>query len=202
MHYVFFDTGIEYQATKDHLKYLEKKYNINIEIYRAPKPVPLGCHLYGLPFISKQVSENIERLQRHNFKFEDKSFEQLLREYPKCKSALKWWCNTHENQKNNHPSKFDINYNKYLKEFMIKNPPDFKISQKCCKGAKKDNAHKILKELNIDLNCVGIRKAEGCILHLISLVLILEMKNIVMKILDLYFGSQIKTKKNMIKFSV
>lgn len=161
MHYVFFDTGIEYQATKDHLVYLEKKYNIKIEIYRAPKPVPLGCHLYGLPFISKQVSENIERLQRHNFKFEDKSFEQLLREYPKCKSALKWWCNTHENQKNNHPSKFDINYNKYLKEFMIKNPPDFKISQKCCKGAKKDNAHKILKELNIDLNCVGIRKAEG-----------------------------------------
>ena len=26
--YVWFDTGLEYQATKDHLKYLENKYNI------------------------------------------------------------------------------------------------------------------------------------------------------------------------------
>lgn len=26
--YVFFDTGLEYQATKEHLKYLEDKYGI------------------------------------------------------------------------------------------------------------------------------------------------------------------------------
>ena len=25
--YVFFDTGLEYQATKDHIKFLEEKYN-------------------------------------------------------------------------------------------------------------------------------------------------------------------------------
>lgn len=30
IHYVFFDTGLEYQATKDHLDYLENKYNIKI----------------------------------------------------------------------------------------------------------------------------------------------------------------------------
>lgn len=29
--YVWFDTGLEYQATKDHLDYLEQKYNIKIE---------------------------------------------------------------------------------------------------------------------------------------------------------------------------
>ena len=29
--YVWFDTGLEYQATKDHLEYLEGKYNITIE---------------------------------------------------------------------------------------------------------------------------------------------------------------------------
>lgn len=28
--YVWFNTGLEYQATKDHLKYLENKYNIKI----------------------------------------------------------------------------------------------------------------------------------------------------------------------------
>ena len=30
VHYVWFDTGIEYQATKDHLKYLEERYDITI----------------------------------------------------------------------------------------------------------------------------------------------------------------------------
>ena len=29
--YVWFDTGIEYQATKEHLKYLEEHYGITIE---------------------------------------------------------------------------------------------------------------------------------------------------------------------------
>lgn len=31
VHYVWFDTGIEYQATKEHLKYLEKHYGITVE---------------------------------------------------------------------------------------------------------------------------------------------------------------------------
>lgn len=31
VHYVWFDTGIEYQATKEHLKYLESHYGITIE---------------------------------------------------------------------------------------------------------------------------------------------------------------------------
>lgn len=159
--FVFFDTGIEYQATKEHLQVLESKYNITIERHRAIKPVPLGCKKYGLPFLSKQVSENIDRLQRNGFKWEDKDFETLLKEYPKCRSALKWWCNKHEKRKNGKPSSFDISYNSYLKEFMIANPPTFRISQKCCQGAKKDNAHKLLKEFDADLNVVGIRKAEG-----------------------------------------
>lgn len=31
VHYVWFDTGLEYQATKEHLKYLEDHYGITIE---------------------------------------------------------------------------------------------------------------------------------------------------------------------------
>lgn len=158
--FVFFDTGIEYQATKEHLDYLESKYNIKIERMRALKPVPLGCKQYGLPFLSKYASEMIERLQKHNFEFKDEPYEILIEKYPKCKIALKWWCNGHET-KNGRTSRFNIDYNKHLKEFMVLNPPTFKISNKCCKGAKKDNAHKILKDRKIDLNCVGIRKAEG-----------------------------------------
>lgn len=91
--YVWFDTGLEYQATKDHLDELEKKYDITIKRIRAKKPIPVSCKVNGEPFISKKVSDYIERLQRHNFKWEDKPFEELMKEYPSCKVALRWWCN-------------------------------------------------------------------------------------------------------------
>ena len=153
--YVWFDTGLEYQATKDHLKYLENKYHIKIIPYKAIKPIPTTCRQYGQPFLSKQVSEMIRRLQSHNFMFEDKSFEELYKEYPRCKSALEWWCNTKPSKAHN------INQNKWLKEFLIENPPTFQISNVCCKYAKKDVAHKLLKENDYDLQIVGVRKAEG-----------------------------------------
>ena len=66
--YVFFDTGLEYQATKDHLDYLEDKYNIRIDREKAIKSVPLSCKQYGQPFLSKFASEMINRLQSHNGK--------------------------------------------------------------------------------------------------------------------------------------
>ena len=160
-HFVWFNTGIEYQATQDHLKQLEAKYGITIERHRAIKPVPLGCKKHGQPFLSKQVSENIDRLQRHGFKWEDEDFETLYKRYPKCRASLKWWCNEHGAKNNGNASNFDIAYNSYLKEFMIANPPTFRISQKCCYGAKKDNSHKLLKEYGADLNVIGVRKAEG-----------------------------------------
>ncbi|WP_338609559.1 phosphoadenosine phosphosulfate reductase family protein [Clostridium baratii] len=154
--FVFFDTGLEYQATKDHLKELENKYSIKIVWIKAKKPIPITCREYGQPFVSKQVSEWIERLQRHNFRWEDKSFDDLYKEYPKCKAALRWWCNDFGEK-----SKFNISYNKGLKEFMIANPPTFKVSPKCCKFAKKKPVHEYIKENNFDLNCYGVRKSEG-----------------------------------------
>ena len=154
--YVWFDTGLEYQATKDHLRYLEKKYGIEIKSYKAIKPIPSTCKQYGQPFLSKQVSEFMRRLQKHNFRWEDKSFEELINEYPNCKSALEWWCGNKGNS-----SKFNITQNKWLKEFIVANPPTFKISNVCCKYAKKDVSHKLLSDFGYDLNIVGIRKAEG-----------------------------------------
>ena len=159
--YVFFNTGLEYQATKEHLKYLEQKYNITIEVINAVKPIPTCCRTYGQPFLSKQVSEWITRLQRHNFKWEDKPFNELLEEYPKCKAALKWWCNEWKKGKDEQESKFNIAYNKYLKEFMVANPPKFRISNKCCYYAKKLVAHNYKIKNEVDLSIVGIRKAEG-----------------------------------------
>ena len=48
--YIWFNTGLEYQAIKDHLKYLEEKYHITIEERRAEKPIPICCAKYGQPF--------------------------------------------------------------------------------------------------------------------------------------------------------
>ena len=157
--YVWCDTGLEYQATKDHLKYLEEKYNIEIMRVRAVKPIPICCREYGQPFVSKRVSDYISRLQKHNFDFAKdgyKSFEELREKYPNAKGALKWFCNSWGEN-----STFNITRNKWLKEFMIANPPTFKISNKCCTYAKKNALEGFLKQYDTDLHMIGVRKAEG-----------------------------------------
>jgi 3'-phosphoadenosine 5'-phosphosulfate sulfotransferase (PAPS reductase)/FAD synthetase len=154
--YVWFDTGLEYQATKEHLKYLEDKYRIEIDTCKPVKSISKCCREYGQPFLSKQVSEFISRLQRHNFQWEDESFDCLVKKYPKCKSALQWWCCSKGSG-----SHFNITQNKYLKEFMIANPPQFKISNKCCYFAKKLVSKHVISDTNCDLSITGIRKAEG-----------------------------------------
>lgn len=154
--YVFFNTGLESQATKDHIKLLEERYGVKIREAKAKKTIPVCVKEYGVPFLSKQVSEFIERLQRHNFKWEDKPFEELIKEYPECKAALRWWCNKFDGK-----GKFNISRNKYLKEFLIAYPPPMKISNKCCKFAKKDVAKAEKEKGKYDLSITGIRKAEG-----------------------------------------
>ena len=154
--FVWFNTGLEYEATKRHLGYLENRYGIKIERVRANYPVPLAVRKFGYPFLAKYVSQCISRLQRHNFDWSGRSFEELYKEYPKCKSALQWWCNRFGEN-----SRYNINTWKYLREFMIENPPTFPISDGCCKGAKKDTAHDFERNTEIDLWVLGIRKAEG-----------------------------------------
>ena len=191
--YVWFDTGIEYQATKDHLKFLEEKYGIKIIREKAIKTIPYTVRKVGQPFVSKWVSENIHRLQSYNFQWEDEDFETLVKRYCKkadpekrksldlqwqqgkkpyhwklvdgewysgCVCSLEWWCNTKE-KSNGKPSRFCIAQNTWLKEFMIQNPPTFPISAICCKYAKKSVSKKFVKDHEIDLVLVGIRKAEG-----------------------------------------
>ena len=157
--YVWFDTGLEYEATKRHIKELELKYGIEIEPYKADVPIPISCKRYGQPFISKKASGYIERLQKHGFQWEDGSFEELYARYPRCKAALRWWCNEW-----GEGSRFNIDHTEYLKEFMMLYPPEsvgIRISPKCCDGAKKNVLHKIINERKYDLNISGIRKFEG-----------------------------------------
>ena len=90
--YFWIDTGLEYSATKEHLDFLEQKYGITIERVKPDKPIPTCVKEYGVPFLSKYVSEQMMRLQAHGFQWEDEPLEVLLQKYPRCKTALQWWC--------------------------------------------------------------------------------------------------------------
>lgn len=158
--YVWFDTGLEYEATKRHLDDLENRYGIKIQKERAIKPIPISCKEYGQPFLSKLVSTYISKLQRVGFKFDDEPFDLLVERYPGCKESLSWWTNRYI-PKNGKPGSFTIARHNYLKEFLIENPPKFKISSECCKYAKKDVSNMLIDKYNVDLMCVGMRKAEG-----------------------------------------
>lgn len=157
--FVFFNTGLEYEATKNQIKYLNEKYGIEIEVVPPVKPIPICVKQYGVPFWSKHTSEMMERLQRHNFNWEDEPLEVLLAKYPKCSSAIHWWCNA--NGVDGRPSPYNISRVRGLKEFIIANPPTFKISNKCCNYAKKLPAKKFLEGSSSDLNCMGVRRSEG-----------------------------------------
>ena len=153
--YVWFDTGLEYQATKDHIKYLEERYGIIIDRERAIKSIPVSCKQYGQPFLSKMISHIINRAQRYGFKFEDVPYEELIGLYPK--SIVRWWCNSFQPAH----SPYNIRRNKWLKEFMILYPPHFMISDRCCDFAKKDVAKQYIEAHDIDCVITGIRRSEG-----------------------------------------
>lgn len=172
--FVFFDTGIEFMATKKHIdQKIAEGYNI-IKI-RAYKPVTLCAKQYGQPFISKYTSEMLERLQKFNFNFKDHgNFEylDLIKIYPKCLSAIRWWSNYYgskydiniKNQtdyKRADKSSFNIARKKYLKEFLIEYGLNFRVSNKCCYYAKKKTSKDFEKDFKPDVLITGIRKAEG-----------------------------------------
>lgn len=155
MKFIWFNTGLEYKATRNHISFLENKYDIQIERIIPEKSIVMSCREYGTPFLNKAVSELIERLQKNGFEWEDDEYENLIKKYPNCMSSLKWWCNNYPDG-----SRFNIAYHKYLKEFMMDNNPEFNISNKCCTYAKKKVYLDYVRENNCDLDCSGVRKAE------------------------------------------
>lgn len=157
--YIWFNTGLELKATKEHLNYLEQKYKIKIERLPAKMTVPTCCRKYGQPFISKFVSSFIEGLQKMDFQWEDLPYIELCKKYKQGGNStyFKWWCNLSKYRSH------CINYNKWLKEFMMKFPPEFPISNKCCTYAKKGPSQDFEKHNGpgTDLKIMGLRKFEG-----------------------------------------
>jgi len=155
--YFFADPGLEYVHTKEHIGFLERKYGIEIQRFRTERPVIPVVRARGIPFLSKRVSEMIYRLQLHNFAWEDSSYDELIKKYPNCSSALMWWTNYY-----GEGSRLNIDWNRGLREFLImKKGPGFKISAKCCVESKERTLSNVTRHLGRGVMVTGVRKSEG-----------------------------------------
>ena len=57
--YVYFNTGLELKATKDHVKNTAQKYGVEISTYRPKVNIIQATRKYGVPFVSKIMSAGL-----------------------------------------------------------------------------------------------------------------------------------------------
>lgn len=138
--YCFFNTGLEMDATKRHIKELEKKYGVEIKEYRPKKNIVLATREHGQPFISKIVSSAMECVQKKGLPLsikeeydnaEDKAAKrQELRErYPKSEIGINFLCCCNSAGEPRPDIQLVVNSSKYLYEYMLATPPH--IQNKC-----------------------------------------------------------------------
>lgn len=168
--YVFFNTGLEMKATKDHVKATAEKYGVEIETVRPKVNIVMASRKYGIPFVSKIMSAGLSEWQKKGVPLavadeyeqaEDKEAKrQELRErYPKCESVLNFLCCCNSKGEPRPNIQLVINSSKYMRDFIGEYPSDFKISADCCTYCKKNVAHQIQK--GYDMVITGERRDEG-----------------------------------------
>lgn len=168
--YVFFNTGLEMKATKDHVREVAKKYGVEIEEIRPKIGIVQATRQQGVPFVSKIMSEGLNEWQKKGVPLsiadeyaeaEDKAAKrQELRErYPHCESVINFLCCCNSAGEPRPNIQLVINSSKYMLDFIKETPPDFKISAKCCDYCKKQIAHKVQKDYEMIIT--GERRDEG-----------------------------------------
>lgn len=168
--YVFFNTGLEMKATKDHVKETAKKYGVEIQECRPKINIVKATRTYGIPFVSKIMSGGLSEWQKKGVPLSiAQEYEQaidkaekrkeLKERYPKCESLINFLCCCNSAGEPRPNIQLVINSSKYMRDFISEYPPDFKISAKCCDYCKKQIAHKIQK--GYDMVITGERRDEG-----------------------------------------
>ena len=168
--YVFFNTGLEMQATKDHVKATAEKYGVEIEECRPKINIVKSTREHGIPFVSKIMSQGLEGWQKKGIPLsiadeyaeaEDKAAKrkELKERYPKCESLINFLCCCNSAGEPRPNIQLVINSNKYMLDFIREYPPDFKISAKCCDYCKKQLAHRVQKPYEMIIT--GERRDEG-----------------------------------------
>ncbi len=168
--YVFFNTGLEMKATKDHVKATAEKYGVEIEECRPKISIVQAARTYGIPFVSKIMSAGLSEWQKKGIPLsiadeyeqaEDKAAKrrELKERYPKCESVINFLCCCNSAGEPRPNIQLVINSSKYMRDFIGEYPPDFTISAKCCDYCKKQAAHIVQKDY--DMIITGERRAEG-----------------------------------------
>ena len=168
--YVFFNTGLEMKAIKDHVKETAEKYGVEIRECRPKTNIVTASRKYGLPFVSKIMSAGLEGWQKKNIplsiaeeydKAEDKEAKraELTARYPGCETTINFLCCCNSKGEPRPNIQLVINSSKYMRDFIEEYPPDFQISAKCCDYCKKQVAHQVQKDY--DMIITGERRDEG-----------------------------------------
>lgn len=168
--YVFFNTGLEMEATKRHVKEVAKKYGVEIEECRPKVNIVNAVRLHGIPFVSKIMSAGLSEWQKKGVPLsvadeydqaEDKAAKraELRERYPNCESVLNFLCCCNSAGEPRPSIQLVINSSKYMRDFISEFPPDFAVSAKCCDYCKKQLAHSVQK--GYEMIITGERRAEG-----------------------------------------
>ncbi len=168
--YVFFNTGLEMQAIKDHVAATAEKYGIEIEKVKPDISIVTAARRYGIPFVSKIMSGGLSEWQKKGVPLsiadeyneaEDKAAKrkELKERYPKCEHLINFLCCCNSAGEPRPNIQLVINSSKYMLDFIRECPPDFKISATCCDCCKKNPAHKVQKDY--DMIITGERRDEG-----------------------------------------
>ena len=168
--YVFFNTGLEMKATKDHVKATAEKYGVEIEEVRPKVNIVRATREHGIPFVSKIMSAGLEGWQKKGIplliaeeydKADDKAAKrkELKERYPGCESTINFLCCCNSAGEPRPNIQLVINSSKYMRDFISEYPPDFQVSAKCCDYCKKQIAHKI--QNGYDMIITGERRDEG-----------------------------------------
>lgn len=168
--YVFFNTGLEMKATKDHVKATSEKYGVDIEEVRPKVSIVQASRQYGIPFVSKIMSAGLSEWQKKGVPLsiaeeyaqaEDKAAKraELKERYPKCESLINFLCCCNSAGEPRPNIQLVINSSKYMLDFIGEFPPDFQISAKYCDYCKKQPAHRIQKDYEMIIT--GERRDEG-----------------------------------------
>ena len=168
--YVFFNTGLEMKATKDHVKATAEKYGVEIMEVRPDVNIVQAVRRYGVPFVSKIMSGGLSEWQKKGVPLtiadeyeaaEDKHAKrrELSERYPHCESLINFLCCCNGSGEPRPNIQLVINSSKYMRDFIAEYPPDFQISAKCCDYCKKKIAHRVQKYYEMIIT--GERRDEG-----------------------------------------
>lgn len=168
--YVFFNTGLEMQATKAHVRAQAEKYGVEIETVRPRMGIVRACRKHGIPFVSKIMSGGLSDWQRKQIPLTiadeyagavDKRGKraELKARYPGCESLINFLCCCNAAGEPRPDIQLVINSSKYMLDFIREHPPAFRISAKCCDVCKKQPAHEVQKAYGMVIT--GERRDEG-----------------------------------------